>query len=123
MSLESAFQVARGSALDDATPLDDVSPETVSIQLRKSARARGLFAQVRTAWFADDSRPGPTEQVAPGYTLLDAGAGVTVIEGLDLRLSARNLLNETYLASQDVRAVVAPGRSLALSAVVRVGRR
>lgn len=123
LSLESAVQVSRGSALDDATPLDDVSPETVSVQLRKSARTRGLFAQVRTAWFADDDRPGPTERAAPGYTLLDAGAGVTVIDGLDLRVSARNLLNESYLASQDVRAVLAPGRSLALSAVVRVGRR
>ena len=38
---------------------------------------------------------------------------------LELRVNARNLLNATYLASQDVRAVVAPGRSVALSAVFR----
>lgn len=122
-SLESAFQAARGRALDDETFLDDIAPETFSIQVRKSFSERGVFAQIRTAWFAEDSRPGPTERVAPGYTLVDVAGGMTVVDGLDLRLSARNLLNDTYLASQDVRAVLAPGRSASLSAVVRLGRR
>ncbi len=123
LSLESAFQAARGRALDDETFLDDIAPETFSIQVRKSFPERGVFAQIRTAWFAEDSRPGPTERVAPGYTLVDVAGGITVVDGLDLRLSARNLLNDTYLASQDVRAVLAPGRSASLSAVVRLGRR
>ena len=74
---------------------------------------RGIFAQLRTAWSREDDRPGPTERIAPGYTLVDVGAGMTVLEGFDLRLSARNLLNDDYLASQDVRAVPAPGRSVA----------
>jgi outer membrane receptor protein involved in Fe transport len=122
-SLEGAFQVARGRALDDDAYLDDITPETFSFQLRKSHAWQGLFWQVRTAWFAEDTRPGPTERIAPGYTLLDGAVGVTILEGLDVRLSGRNLLNDDHLASQDVRAVPAPGRSVALSAVVRLGRR
>jgi outer membrane receptor protein involved in Fe transport len=122
-TLESSFQIARGRALDDDTFLDDVTPETVSVQVRKDFAYRGLFAQVRTAFFAEDTRPGPTERVAPGYTLLDAAAGMTLGSSLDLRVSARNLLDRRYLASQDVRAVAAPGRSVALSAVVRFGAR
>ncbi len=123
LSLESAFQTARGRALDDGAYLDDITPETASIQVRKDFGIRGAFAQVRTALFAEDSRPGPTERVAPEYTLVDAAGGVTVVRGFDLRLSARNLLNDDYLASQDVRAVAAPGRSVSLSAVVRLSRR
>jgi iron complex outermembrane receptor protein/hemoglobin/transferrin/lactoferrin receptor protein len=123
LSLESAFQVARGRALDDDTYLDDIAPETFSLQLRRAIRVRGSFVQLRAAWYAEDTRPGPTEIVVPGYTLLDAAGGVSVVEGLELRLSARNLLNDEYMASQDVRTVLAPGRSVALTAVVRLGPR
>jgi outer membrane receptor protein involved in Fe transport len=121
LSIESAFQVARGRALDDNQFLDDITPETISVQVRKDFALRGAFAQARVAVFTEDTRPGPTERVAPGYTLLDAGGGITVVRGLDLRLSLRNLLNDNYLASQDVRAVAAPGRSGALTAVIRFG--
>ncbi len=123
LSLESGFQVARGRALDDNTPLDDITPETLSVQVRKTLGVRDAFVQVRTAFFADDTRPGPTERVVPGYTLLDAAGGLTLVTGLDLRVSARNLLNDSYLASQDVRTVAAPGRSVALTAVFRFSRR
>jgi outer membrane receptor protein involved in Fe transport len=123
VSMETAFQSARGRALDDNAYLDDITPETLSVQLRKNLGVRGAFAQVRTAFFAEDTRPGPTEREAPGYTLIEAAGGVTVTRALELRLSARNLLNERYLASQDVRTVLAPGRSVSLSAVVRIGRR
>lgn len=119
VSLESAFQIARGTALDDHTNLDDITPETFSVQLSKNFDWRGLFAQVRAAFGAADARPGPTERVAPGYALLDGVAGMSLGRGLELRVSGRNLLNEPYLASQDVRAVAAPGRSIAVSAVVR----
>jgi outer membrane receptor protein involved in Fe transport len=121
ISLESAFQTARGRALDGAF-LDDVAPETVSLQLRKAYTVRDLFVQVRTAWHGEDTRPGPTEIPVPGYTLLDAAVGIAPVQNLQLRLSARNLLNERYTASQDVRTVSAPGRSAAMSVVVRFGR-
>jgi outer membrane receptor protein involved in Fe transport len=123
MSLESAFQVARGRALDDRAYLDDIAPETISVQVRKAIPYRNAFAQLRVAAFAEDTRPGPTERIVPGYTLLDAAGGITVVDALELRVSARNLLNDSYLASQDVRTVPAPGRSVALTAVVRFTRR
>lgn len=121
LTLEAGFQAARGRAIDDDTYLDDITPETLSVQVRKSFNLRGSFAQLRTAWFAEDTRPGPTERVAPGYTLVDAAGGISLSDDLELRLSARNLLNEDYLASQDVRAVAAAGRSVSVSAVVRLG--
>ncbi len=68
----------------------------------------------RGAVFARDDRPGPTEQDVPGYAVLDAGAGLTVSEWLEISLLARNLLNRSYLASTDEDAVLAPGRSIQL---------
>jgi hemoglobin/transferrin/lactoferrin receptor protein len=119
LSIESAFQSARGRALDDDTFLDDITPETVSVQLRKDFGVRGAFAQVRTAVFAEDTRPGPTEREVPGYTLLDAAGGIAIVQAVEVRVSLRNLLNESYLASQDTRAVPAAGRSASLSVVLR----
>jgi outer membrane receptor protein involved in Fe transport len=121
VSLETAFQTARGRALDDNAYLDDITPETLSAQLRKSFAAHGAFVQVRTAFFAEDTRPGPTERVVPGYTLLDAAGGLTIFKGLEVRVSGRNLLNQSYLASQDVRTVAAPGRSGSVAVTARFG--
>jgi outer membrane receptor protein involved in Fe transport len=121
MSLESAFHWARGHALDDGTYLDDIAPETFSIQLRRGFAWRSAFAQVRTAWYAEDPRPGPTEIAVPGYTMLDAASGISLVDSLDIRVSARNLLNDDYMASQDPRTVAAPGRSVAVSLVFRIG--
>ncbi|HUU32575.1 MAG TPA: hypothetical protein VMW48_00865, partial [Vicinamibacterales bacterium] len=86
--------------------------------LRRSIGARA-FVQARAAWFADDDRPGPTERVVPGYTLLDLSGGATLGKHLELRGLARNVLDQEYFASQDVRAVAAPGRAASLTAVVR----
>ncbi len=121
VTLESAFQITSGRALDDDTYLDDISPETFSVQLRKWFAVRNAFAQLRAAHYAEDSRPGPTEREVPGYTLVDAGAGFSVIPGFELRVAARNLLNHQYMASQDVRTVAAPGRSVSITAALRIG--
>jgi iron complex outermembrane receptor protein/hemoglobin/transferrin/lactoferrin receptor protein len=122
VSVESAFQVARGRALDDDTYLDDIAPETFSVQVRKAFVTREGFVQLRGAWHAEDTRPGPTEIRVPGHTLVDAAGGIRLVQSVELRLSARNLLNDRYMASQDARTVLAPGRSATLSVVVRLGR-
>jgi len=44
---------------------------------------------------------------------------LTFAKPLELRIQARNLLNQTHYASQDVRAVLAPGRSASLVATVK----
>jgi outer membrane receptor protein involved in Fe transport len=45
----------------------------------------------------------------PSYTSLDAILGVMLAKRLDINLTLRNLLNETYPVSPDARAVPAPG--------------
>ena len=112
-SIDLSAQVAEGRALDDDTYLDDMSPVLVAATLRKQFGERA-FAQLRTARYSDDDHFGPTERAVPGYTMVDAGAGYRVAKPMELRLIARNLLNEEWFASQDVRTVLAPGRSAAL---------
>ncbi|MGD9905190.1 MAG: TonB-dependent receptor [Vicinamibacterales bacterium] len=118
ITVDGAFQAARGRALDPASALDGITTETGSLQVRRLFGARG-FAQLRAAWFAEDDRPGPTERVVNGYTLVDLGGGVTLVDHVELRGLVRNLFDETYFASQDVRAVLAPGRAASITAVLR----
>lgn len=118
LTAEIAAQVARGRVQGGATFLDGISPETVSLQVRRSFGARA-FAQVRTARFADDDRPGPTERPVPGYTLVDVSAGATLSRFVEVRGLVRNLVDQSYLASQDVRTVPAPGRAISLTLVLR----
>ena len=118
VTLDFAMQVAEGRALDDDTYLDDISPVNVIAVVRKQFGA-GAFAQVRASNFADDEHFGPTEREVPGYLLLDTAAGYRLARPLELRIQARNLLNDTYYASQDVRTVLAPGRSASLTATVK----
>jgi outer membrane receptor protein involved in Fe transport len=112
--LEATGQVGRGVALDDGAHLDDVSPNTLSVLARKSF-GEGRFAQMRAAWLSRDDRPGPSEVVAPDATVVDASAGWRLSRHVDLRASARNLLDDEYYASPDSRWVYAAGRSLSLT--------
>jgi hemoglobin/transferrin/lactoferrin receptor protein len=116
-SVELAAQVARGRALDDNANLDDISPATFSVLGRKEFGAG--YAQTRVAFHAADNRPGPTEIAAPGATLVDVGAGWRLLPPLELRGLLRNLLDDDYYASPDVRWVFAPGRSVSLTAVLQ----
>ncbi|MDH4065268.1 MAG: TonB-dependent receptor, partial [Acidobacteriota bacterium] len=117
-TLDLATQVAEGVALDTGAYLDDISPLNLTTVLRKAFGARA-FAQARLAVFSDDDHAGPTERAVPGYTLFDVQAGYTVAAPLEVRFQARNLLNQTYFASQDVRAVLAAGRSASVTMAVR----
>ena len=118
LTLDLSGQVAEGKALDNDSYLDDISPTNVAATLRKQFGERG-FGQVRVAYFSDDEHFGPTERAVPGYTMVDAGAGFRIVKPLELRVIARNLLNEELYASQDVRTTLAPGRSVSLVAAVK----
>ena len=117
-TLDLAAQVSSGELVATGAALDGIAPVTVSIQLRRQFGTRG-YAQARTAFYAEDDEPGPTERVVNGYAMLDLTGGITVARPLELRLIARNLLNEEYFASQDTRAVLAAGRSVAVVAAVK----
>ena len=118
VSLELATQVADGRALNDHAHLDDISPVDLSVVLRKQFGERA-FGQTRVAYFSDDNNFGPTERAVPGYTMLDTAAGYRVAKAVELRLQVRNLLDQEYYASQDVRTVFAPGRSASLVASLK----
>lgn len=111
VSLEIGSQLTRGEALDDGAPLDAVPPESLSLQVRRQIGTRA-FVQARTALHARDERPGPTERVTPGYAIVDLAGGWTLRDGFELRVLGRNVLDQPYLASADVRTVLAPGASM-----------
>lgn len=118
VTLELAAQVARGAADEGGAPLDSIPPATISALARKHFGQRA-FAQVRAASHAADDRAGPTERAVPGYRLVDIGGGVRLTDQLEVRAQMRNVLDETYFASQDSRAVLAPGRTASITAALR----
>jgi outer membrane receptor protein involved in Fe transport len=109
-TLDLAGQVAEGRSLDDDAYLDDIAPITFTTVLRK---AFGPRASALADHF------GPTERAVPGYRLFDAGASVKIAQPLEVRVYARNLLNQEYYASQDVRTVLAAGRSANVTLAVK----
>lgn len=114
---ELAGQVQRGVALDDGAWLDDIAADTVTVQLRRRLGRRGAV-QGRVSVVARDDRPGPTERVVDAHTLVDLVASYRLGSNLELRAIGRNLLDQAYQLSPDPRAVLAPGRSLALTVLV-----
>lgn len=113
-SIEGGVNIGRGVALDDNAHLDDISPNTVSVSLRQDIK-KVVYAQVRASYTAGDTRPGPSEVVAPAARVIDVNAGWKLPRGFDLRGVVRNLLDDDYYASPDPRFVYAPGRSASLT--------
>lgn len=117
LSVDVALDLARGVAHDTGAPLDDIAPRTITTIVRQRVGSRG-YVQGRIAAFERDDRPGPTERAVPGYTRLDLQAGLRISAPLEIRLQAGNLLDQEYFASQDTRAVLAPGRTASLTLAV-----
>ena len=117
LMLEVSAQTMTGEAVDDGAALDDLSPDALSLVVRRPLRDRGsLFVRVAARGRLDD--PGPNEIAAPGYTLVDAGASWRFTDHVELRGQARNLFNQTYFASPVARFVFAPGRNGSVTLVV-----
>lgn len=104
--------VARGEAVDDDQPLDDIPGPNAHVGVRWGEDK--LYAFLHSFWYAEDDRPGPVETERPSYTTFDLGAGYRMYQGLELRLQARNILNQEYAGSPDENAAQAPGRSVTL---------
>ncbi|MEN8165244.1 MAG: TonB-dependent receptor [Acidobacteriota bacterium] len=103
-----------GEVRDDGSPIDDIPAPGVSLVLRDS-RLEGLQWMIRGAAYARHDDPGPSEQVVPGYAVLDGAIGWAFSEKLQLQLLGRNLFDRTYLGSADEDSVPAPGRSFTLT--------
>ncbi|MEX2270592.1 MAG: TonB-dependent receptor [Vicinamibacterales bacterium] len=117
VTVELSAQIARGEDADTNAALDSIAPATFSALIRKHFGTRA-YAQLRGALFSDDDRPGPTEREVNGYGVIDVGGGARLTRQLELRGQIRNLLDATYFASQDTRAVLAPGRTASVTAVL-----
>lgn len=117
LTLELSGQFTRGDAVDDDAPLDDIPSESLTVVVRKAFADRGT-GYLRAAGYAQDDRPGPSESEMPGYVEVDAGASWQFSRHFELRGVARNLLNQAYHSSPDVRWVYAPGRSATVTFVV-----
>ena len=86
--------------------------------LRK-AFGSAFMAFVRTAVYAADNRPCPSEIPTPGFTSLDLGATWTPHKTVEVRGAIRNVLDERYYASPDPRFVLAPGMNGFLTVKVK----
>lgn len=117
ITLEATAAIMRGETPVDGVSLEGITPVRVTLLARRQFGARG-FAQARLAWYADDEEPGPGERAVSGHAAVDAAAGVRVSRRVEIRVQARNLLDAAYFATQTTRAVLAPGRSLSLTAVL-----
>lgn len=105
---------------EDGAALDGVSPANFRAGLRRRLPAQS-FAEVVLLAFTADRDPGPTEAVMDAYARLDAALGFPLGRGAEFRFSGRNLLNAAYPISADVRAVLAPGRSVVGTIVWNLG--
>ncbi|MGQ9835839.1 MAG: TonB-dependent receptor [Thermoanaerobaculaceae bacterium] len=112
-SLLLGLQLPYGKIVDDDTFMDDVPAQGGFVLY--SQRLGRISWETRLAAYRRDTRPGPTEQVVPGYARWDLGASYRFSQQLEIGLYGRNLLDRKYLSSPDAAAVLAPGRSLQLT--------
>ncbi len=117
--LDIGAQVATGETDDDDSPLADIPARSLTLVLTRPVLERGYF-QFRSAFFARDDDPGPTEIVVPGYATFDTGFGWKLGPSYELRFLVRNLFDKDYPVSPDRRAIAAPGRSGLVTLVVEM---
>ncbi len=110
-AMQGSISAARGESGRQA--LDNITPLKSHVELRWSLRRWSSFASA--TWFGTDNRPGPVETARPSHSVIDFGAGWKIRTSADLRLSARNILDERYAGSSDANSAQAPGRAVTLS--------
>lgn len=105
--------VARGAALSDGAPLDDIAAPNAHLALHWAGTRASAF--IHGFFFARDNRPGPVEVARPGYATMDLGVGWRISQQAEIRLHGRNVTDRAYAGSADANASFAPGRSVAVS--------
>ena len=113
LSLQANATVARGEALDDHAPLDDIPAPHAHAGLHWASTRASAF--VYGFVYGEDDRPGPVEAPRPGYATFDAGAGWRFSDAVEIRINTRNLADRRYAGSADANASVAPGRSISVA--------
>lgn len=102
-----------GEVRGTKSPVDDIPSRGIFAVYRHEPTA-GWHWMLRAAAYARDERPGPTEQLYPGYGVVDASVGYRFSPQLEVSLLGRNLFDHDYLGSPDVAAMPAPGRNFQL---------
>jgi outer membrane receptor protein involved in Fe transport len=110
LALQVTGAIARGEAVDDDAPLDDIAAPNLHAALRWAGRSGSAFLHVFVV--GEDDRPGPVETTRAGYTTADLGFGWTFTRAAELRLQVRNVFDKLYPGSPDANAALAPGRTL-----------
>lgn len=116
-ALAATAEASRGRDPVDGAPLDDVAPAAASATVRHHAGAR-VASYVRVRAVASHRASGPSEVPTGDYRLADAGISWRLTSQLQLRGTARNLLNAAYQSSAGPRWVLAPGRHASVTIVV-----
>lgn len=112
-----AGQIERGVTVDDDKPIDDIPPESLTLQVRKGFGP--AFVQARWVVYAGDEKPGLTEVARPGYGLLDLGGGYSFSGHFEFQAYVRNVLNKAYFNTPMDASALAPGISATLTGFVR----
>lgn len=112
-SLEANLTLARGEALDDDVPLDDIAGPNAHVAIRWAGSRVSAFLYGFA--YAEDDRSGPVETRRPGYATFDAGFAWHFIPALEARVYLRNLGDRVYAGSADANASLAPGRSVSIA--------
>lgn len=112
LTLQATATVARGEAVDDGAPLDDIPGPNAHVAFHWNSGSTYAFAH--GFWYGEDDRPGPVETSRPSYATLDLGAGWRLREWAELRIHARNVFDEQYAGSADANAAPAQGRSVTI---------
>ena len=118
LSVEASGHAGRGRAPEDDAALDDIASPRAILQIRQAIGTAG-FAAFRVAAIARDDAPGPSEVRTPGYVDVGANATWRVGRWVELRVAAANLFNQRYYSSASSRGVLAPGRAVMFTLVVR----
>lgn len=117
-TLAGSFETSRGRDPFDGTPLDDVAPAGGSVTVRHAAGPR-FTSFLRAAHVGARMNPGPGEVPTRDHTLLDAGVKWTIGPRIGVLVSAANLLDASYESSAGPRWVLAPGRRMSVTLVLR----
>lgn len=112
LALQLVGAIARGEAVDDDTPLDDIAAPNLHAALRWAGRSGSAFLHVFAV--GEDDRPGPVETARDAYTTADVGFGWRFTRAAEVRVQIRNIFDERYPGSADANAALAPGRSLTI---------
>jgi outer membrane receptor protein involved in Fe transport len=110
----------------DGNPLADVPANRLFVGFRRGVESSGpgagrSLSPRRWSWETrverrdDVDDPGSGEKRIPAVTLVSARIGIEVCPGLEIILSAANLLDEEYFNSADDKVPLAPGRSVGVA--------